>query len=129
MLLSEGVVKIVKLGRFVRTRVVTCGFVAPDSVFDLGVRFALIFCLCKNLWLRIFFVLLVAWLFSLLKVVMTSVLLLNLSVLKLRRLSYLRYRNFFFPFKFLVSNFRNFSVGLIYDVYLLIQVGIYLLIS
>jgi hypothetical protein len=126
MLLSEGVVEIIELGRFVRTRMVTCGFVAPDSVFNLGVRFALIIRLSKNLRLRILFVLLVAWLFSLLKVVMTSVLLINLPVLKLRRLSFPHRRNLF-SFEFLISSFSNLSVSLIYNIYLLIQVGIYLL--
>jgi hypothetical protein len=126
VLLSEGVVKIVKLCGFIWTRVATCRLISPNFVFDVSVCPALSFWLSKHLKLWILFVLLVALLFSLLKVIMTSVLLLNLSAFKLRRLSQLRHLNFF-SFEFLISLLPNISVSLIYDVYLLIQIGIYLI--
>jgi len=78
ILLLERVVEVIKLGSFVWTGVVTWLVVCQNSIFGVSFRSALSFRLCKNLWFRVLFVLLVALLFNFLQVVMPLILLQNL---------------------------------------------------
>ncbi len=71
-LLLKRVIKIVELGSFIWTRVVAGQVVCPNFIFDMRVCSALGLRLCNNLWSRVLFVLLVAQLFSLLHVIMSS---------------------------------------------------------